>query len=111
MVSTWCLELRSASVGSRPFSGELGTPSRHDGPSAASAHDRTYKRAVSTHVIQQSSPRLFGVPSTQTDAASAADQAEDLSVAATTHGARAGCGRASCRHIRPRIALPLSFSR
>jgi hypothetical protein len=111
MVSTWCLELRSTSLGSGPFSGELGTPSRHDGSSAASAHDRTYKRAVSTHENQQSSPRPFGVPSTQTDAASAADQAEDLSVVATTHGARAGRGRASCRHIRPRIALPLSFSR
>jgi hypothetical protein len=111
MVSTWCLEFRSTSLGSGPFSGELGTPSRHDGSSAESANDRTYKRAVSTHENQQSSPRLFGVLSTQTHTPSAADQAEDLSGGATTHGARAGRGRASCRHIRPRIALPLSFSR
>ena len=57
MVSTWCLEFRSTSLGSGPFSGEPGTSSRHDGSSAESAHDRTYKPAVATHENQQSSPR------------------------------------------------------
>src|SRR5450759_9356 len=45
MVSTWCLELRSTSVGSRPSSGELGTPSRHDGLRVSSTHSGSLLQA------------------------------------------------------------------